>query len=574
MPNLYSRKNVSFSSFFALLEMSVESEYVVTDVKQIPQYVTNLRATFRTGKTLEYKWRIEQLKQLRRLISEGRERLSQAMWKDLHRSRMETYLLELSTVEADINATIEHLSSWMTPERVSTNLSNFPGSSYIQSDPLGVVLIMSPWNYPIQLFLSPLVGAIAAGNCVVLRPADYTHNVSAVLSDLVHEYLDPECFRVVTGGREVTTAVLAQRFDLIFFTGGPTLGRIVHLAANKYLTPVILELGGKSPSYVHRDADLEISARRLAWSVFLNAGQTCVRPDYLLVHRDIASRFLDKLRSNIIELYTSECSDAREYGFQPSTDSVENAALAAETPAEYLPGVKPSSSAYDQTSLTMIQKSPYFGRIVDGGSAFDRLVKIVEDDVAYVTVGGAVNRESRFMAPTILNFGSDKEAFATSSSMQVEIFGPILPVLTVQDEEEALQFITDREHPLASYCFTTSSAVKAKFAKRTTSGSLVFNDAIVQLANHHLPFGGVGASGMGNYHGKFSFDTFSHQKSVLYKTNMLDLAARYPPYSTTKEKVLKLVNMHIPDSAIAVGVTVVAAAVVTAVVLGTKKYWS
>jgi aldehyde dehydrogenase (NAD+) len=485
------------------------SDTVIRDPAAISGAVDRLRATFDSGVTLTREWRIQQLKAFRSLVSHGKEALSIAMYQDLHRSRFESHLIEISVVEHEIQEAIDHLDDWMAPEAKPTNLLNQPGSSSVHRDPLGVCLIMSPWNYPVQLLLAPLIGAIAAGNCALLRPAEYTGAVSETIGVLIGKYLDPNAFAVVIGGRAITESSLKCRFDKIFFTGGPTLGKVVYGAAVENLTPVVLELGGKSPAYVDASANLSVTARRLTWGTFLNAGQTCVRPDYLLVHESVADELIARIVGFIREFYEVPATDKTEYAYSEA---------AAQRP----------------TAKT----SPYFGRIVNGGGAIDRLAGLLERDKAHIVTGGEVDKAERYVAPTVLDFGTDVDAFEASSAMQAEIFGPILPVLRVSGPDAALAAIKRREKPLAMYVFTNSAAVKKTFETRTTAGGLVFNDCVVHLANGNLPFGGVGHSGMGNYHGRYSFECFSHQKAVMDRKSLADMPARYPPYTSFKRNLI------------------------------------
>ncbi len=491
----------------------------------IPGIVQQLRSSFNSNITLPKEWRLEQLQKLQKMINDGREKLSEAMYKDLHRSRFESHLIELNVIDHEIQYALDNFDSWVVDETKPTNFLNFPAKSVVHRDPLGVVLIMSPWNYPVQLLLVPLIGALAGGNTVLLRPAEYTSHTSNAIKDLVAKYFDPKVVTVITGGRDVNVAVLAERFDYIFFTGGTTLGRIVHAAANKHLTPVTLELGGKSPTYVDSTADLEIAAKRIVWGSFLNAGQTCVRPDYLMVQKEVASKLVALLRASIREFYLSPHTDASEYAIAKAVQPVK------------VGGSAPLASAKD---------SCYFARIVDGGNAIDRIAGILKEDAKFVVEGGDVDMAARYVAPTLLDFADDRKAFDASASMRNEIFGPLLPILTVKDAAEAISIIRAREKPLAMYIYTTNSAIQRKFADETSSGSLLFNDSVVHLANHALPFGGVGNSGMGAYHGKQTFETFTHAKAVMYRKYILDMPARYPPYTSFKRGLIHTLGVAPP----------------------------
>ena len=365
-------------------------------------------------------------------------------------------------------------------------------SSYVQKDPLGVTLVMSAWNYPILLQLQPVVGAIAAGNCVVIKPASYAKNVAACISRLVTKYLDPDCIVAVQGNRHITNALLQQKFDMIFFTGSPFVGKVIAEAAAKNLTPVVLELGGKSPCVVDKSADIKIAARRAGWGALMNSGQTCVRPDYFLVHEDIADKFVKQLVETIKEFY----------GKDP-------------------------------------QKSEWFGRLINA-SAFKRLATCVEKDKAFIVHGGDMDEEDKYISPTVFDFGTDQAAFEASEVMQDEIFGPLIPIFRFRDfEDQVVQFIRDRPKPLALYCFTTTGERSEQILRLTSSGGAVINDVVVHLGNSNLPFGGVGESGMGSYHGKRTFDCFSHHKAVIKRSNFGDVPMRYPPYSAADQKVMR-----------------------------------
>ena len=374
------------------------------------------------------------------------------------------------------------LSRWTKPKRVGG--MRLLGRSQIVQDPLGVVLIISPWNYPVQLLFSPLVGALAAGNAVVLKPSEVTPHTSAVLAKHVPDYLDTEAVALVEGAVEETTALLAERFDHIFYTGNGTVGRIVMEAAAKHLTPVTLELGGKSPCIVDDDVDVETTARRIAWGKFMNAGQTCVAPDYLLVHEDREEALVEALGKAIREFYGD---DPRE--------------------------------------------SADFGRIVNGRHQ-QRVARFLKD--GDVVVGGQTDESQNYVAPTLLrNVSPDSDA------MREEIFGPVLPILKVKDVAEAIRFVNEREKPLALYVFSNDERVQQDVLERTSSGGVCVNGTILHLANPNLPFGGVGPSGMGAYHGRHSFETFSHAKSVLRRKLKRDAKFMYPPYGKLKTRLTK-----------------------------------
>ncbi|MEV0173702.1 aldehyde dehydrogenase family protein [Streptomyces sp. NPDC050803] len=425
--------------------------------------VARLRAAFRTGRTKPVEWRTAQLRRLRAMLTENGPELAAALHADLGKSAAEAERTEIGFTVREIDHTLEHLDDWLRPEPapVPTHLGA-DASAWTQYDPLGVVLVIAPWNYPAQLLLAPIVGALAAGNAVVAKPSELAPATSAVLARLLRTYLDPEAVAVVEGGVPETTALLAERFDHIFYTGNGTVGRIVMRAAAEHLTPVTLELGGKSPAFVDRDADLAVVADRLARGKFLNAGQTCVAPDYVLTDPDTAAALEPALARAVEALY----------------------------------GTDPAASAE-------------YGRIVNERH-FDRLAALL--DSGRVVVGGDSDRTAKYIAPTVLADVDPK-----SPVMQEEIFGPILPIVTVPGLDDAIGFINDRDKPLALYVFSESDDTRSRIAAETSSGGLGHGLPLAHLTVSDLPFGGVGESGMGNYHGRYSIATFSHRKAVLHK---------------------------------------------------------
>ena len=443
-----------------------------TPTEQITWLAAAQKQYFRTGQTLDISYRLTALRALKAAILKHEKALTDALWADLHKSYEEAYLTEISIVLGEIDNHISNLRSWASPVHRPTPLKMFPSRSRIVSEPLGSTLIIAPWNYPVQLLLNPLVGAISAGCTAILKPSPYVPTVARALEELIADTFESEYVTTVQGNRDVNTALLAERYDLIFFTGSPALGRTVMAAAAKNLTPVVLELGGKSPCIVDYDADIEVAARRIAWGKCLNAGQTCIAPDYLLVHSAVKDRLI--------------------------------AALGKEFKA--LLGEEP-------------QQSKHFVRIVNE-RAFDRLVGYFKD--GDIVVGGQTERSERFIAPTILDNVNPERAV-----MQDEIFGPIFPVVTFQTTDEAINFVTSREKPLALYYFGKSGK---QVIRTTSSGGACINDTIMHIANENLPFGGVGKSGMSSYHGKNSFDVFSHQRAVVTTPTWLDLPFRYMPY--------------------------------------------
>ncbi|RMG13325.1 MAG: aldehyde dehydrogenase family protein [Planctomycetota bacterium] len=458
-----------------------------TATTDISQQVSSLRAAFDTGRTRPLAWRRTQLRALAELCRREEARLLDALRADLGKPEFEAYTAEVGFLVGEVQHTLKHLRRWTRPEKVSTPLLNFKGRSAVHREPLGVVLIIGPWNYPIQLLLAPLVGALAAGNCALLKPSEVTPTCSALIAELVPNYLDADCVAVVEGGVPETTELLAQRFDSVFFTGSTRVGRIVYEAAAKHLTPVTLELGGKSPCIVDRDVDLEVAARRIVWGKFFNAGQTCVAPDYVLVDRVQEEALLDAM-SRTIEAF---------YGSDPL-------------------------------------ESPDLARIVNERH-FERLVAFFAD--GDVVVGGRSDRESLRIAPTILR-GVSPDA----PVMGEEIFGPVLPVLPVDSMREAIDFVRARPKPLALYVFARDRAVADRVLSETSSGGACVNDTVSHLVPPDLPFGGVGASGFGAYHGRATFETFSHRKSVFDRSTRVDLRLRYPPYEGALKWVKKLLG--------------------------------
>ena len=455
-----------------------------TDPETIPAVVQRLRRTFGAGVTRPYEWRSRQLERVAALAKENRDQLVDALRADFGKPEVEAMLTDVAVIAAEATAARKQLKRWMKPERVATPASQQPGRARVHREPLGVVLIIAPWNYPVQLLLSPLVGALAAGNCAVLKPSELTPHTSAALADLVPRYLDPEAVALVEGAVPETEALLAERFDHVFYTGGGRVGRVVLEAAARHLTPVTLELGGKSPCIVDESANVEVAARRIAWGKFLNAGQTCVAPDYVLVHESREDDLVEALGAAIREFY----------GEQP-------------------------------------KESPDFARIVNTAH-HERLAQLLKSGDA--AVGGDSDAEQRYIAPTVL-----RNVALDSDVMRDEIFGPILPVLPVGDLDEAIRFAATREKPLALYLFSENPEAAERVTRETSAGSVCINHVIWQIANPNLPFGGVGPSGMGAYHGRHSFETFSHRKPVVSKPTRFDQKFSYPPFGRLKTALLK-----------------------------------
>lgn len=432
------------------------------------------RDYFATGATRPVEFRLEQLKQLKQAIQTYESEIIQAARDDLGRPEFEAYF-EMGILD-ELSYIIKHLKAWVKPQKVAVPLSQLPGSAWVQSEPLGSVLVIGPWNYPFQLVISPLMGAIAAGNCAILKPSEIAPATSRVVAKLIGDTFDPSYVAVVEGGVEAAQELLQLKFDHIFFTGGARVGQIVMEAAAKTLTPVTLELGGKSPCIVDTDVDIKTTAKRIAWGKFLNAGQTCVAPDYLLVHEAIKAPLMEALKATLQEFY-------------------------GDNPAE----------------------SPDLSRVIND-KQFDRLADLLES--AAVEVGGETNRDQRYIAPTLVD-----PAYWDDPIMQAEIFGPILPVITYREIGEAIAKINQRPKPLALYLFSRSKQIQQQVLAETSSGGVCINEVFMHIAIWQMPFGGVGQSGIGAYHGKTSFDTFSHQKSVLKKPFLLDVNWRYAPYA-------------------------------------------
>ncbi|MCT7949094.1 aldehyde dehydrogenase [Ancylothrix sp. C2] len=452
----------------------------------IREVINRQRQFFASGQTKEIEFRLSQLKRLKQAILDSKEAVMAAVKADLNKPDLEAYATEIGVVR-EIDYAIKNLKDWVKPKKVPTSLDQFPSSAYIYPEPLGVVLIIGPWNYPFQLMISPLVGAIAAGNCAVLKPSEIAANTSRVVTQLIQKTFEPEYIAIVEGDAKTAQELLAEKFDHIFFTGGTKIGQIVMEAAAKNLTPVTLELGGKSPCIVDAEINLQHTARRIVWGKFINSGQTCIAPDYLLVDRTIKKDLLAEITNCISEFY-------------------------GEDPA----------------------KSPDYGRIINERQ-FDRLAGFLNN--GEIVAGGQTNRDDRYIAPTVLD-----QVPWDAAVMEDEIFGPILPVLEYSNLDEAITKINERPKPLALYIFSKNEAKQDKVLRETSSGGVCINDTVMQVGVSELPFGGVGNSGMGSYHGKASFDTFSHQKSVLKKSFLMDLKWRYAPYAGKLDLIKKIIG--------------------------------
>lgn len=452
--------------------------------ESVPAVVERLRKTFASGRTRSAVWRRNQLAALELMLKEHEEDFAAALAKDLGRSATDAWLADLAPVAAEARHARDHLKQWMKPKRVGVPLSAMPARAWYEYEPLGVTLIIGPWNYPVFLALSPLVGALAAGNCAVIKPSEHTPTVSAVLAELLPRYLDADAIAVVEGAAEETQALLAQGLDHAFFTGGPEIGKAVMTAAAAHLTPVTLELGGKSPAIITANANIRSAARRIAWTKMLNSGQTCVAPDYVLVDESVREEFLGEL--------------------QKALDT-----FLKDSP-QFLPVVH---SRHASRIEQLLKKSG--GRIVRGGS---------------VNVEGSAAELSVVLDPAL-----------NSALMTEEIFGPILPVVTIDSFDAAISHVQRGPKPLAVYLFTGNRKEQRRGLDELSSGGTVINHLMFQVLVHELPFGGVGNSGMGTYHGRWGFETFSHRKSVVHKPAWPDPDALYPPYTTFKKWLMRRV---------------------------------
>lgn len=441
---------------------------------------------YKKENTRDVKFRIQQLKKLKDIVKDNEEEIMKALYKDLRKSNFESYATEIGLFYEEINLHIKNIHKWVKKEKRKTPISHFPAKSYICKDPYGVALIIGPFNYPFMLTLEPLVGAMSAGNCAVIKPSEQTINTALLIEKLINENFNEEYIHVVNplGGKEVVTELLEQPFNKIFFTGSVRVGKIIMEKAARRLIPVTLELGGKSPCIVDKDANLSLSAKRIVWGKFLNAGQTCVAPDYLYIHKDVKEEFLKLLVKEIKFQFGQDAKESNDYPRLVNSNSVERL-------KEY----------------------------------------IIEEKVYY---GGEVLIEDNYIEPTILNnITSDDKV------MQEEIFGPIIPVLEFNDLKETIEFINENEKPLALYYFSESKDKIDYILNSTTAGGVTINDTIIHVASSYIPFGGVGSSGVGAYHGKASFDTFTHSKSVLQRGTFMELPVRFAPYGD-KIKYLKM----------------------------------
>ena len=447
------------------------------------QIINTQRQYFNSNATKGIDFRKEQLKKLKKLLTKKEDDLNQAIYSDFKKSMFDNYTSELSILYHDIDEAISNVKKWSKVKRVKTNLLNMPGRSYIIPEPLGVSLVIGAWNYPFHLSIAPAIAAIAAGNTVILKPSELPSNTSKAMAKLVNENFDPKFFKVIEGGVAETKELLEQKFDKIFFTGSIPVGRIVYQAAAKHLTPVTLELGGKSPTFLTEKCDLKVSVKRMVWAKFLNAGQTCVAPDYIFVHKNIKDKFLEQIKVEI----------------ENSHFSVDN----------------------DNYVQIINEKN------------MNRLVDLLDEKKIYS--GGSYDIKERYFEPTIMT-----DVTFDDKIMEDEIFGPILPVIEYENIDDAIAKVKSRSKPLACYIFTNESKIKEKVLKEVSFGGGAVNDAVMHLTNSNMGFGGVGDSGMGNYHGENGFKAFSHYKSILDKPTWIEPNIKYYPRTLGKLKLIKL----------------------------------
>ncbi|MGM0546710.1 MAG: aldehyde dehydrogenase [Bacteroidota bacterium] len=440
---------------------------------------------FNSGDTRDIKFRKQQLLTVKKLLKKNEGEIFEALESDFNKPRFETYATELFVLYQEIDHLLENIDRWATPRKVKSSLINFPSKSYIYSQPYGVTLIISPWNYPLQLALNPALGAIAAGNTVILKPSEFSGHTTQLLAELFNNTFPADFFHVIEGGAETSQALLSQPLDYIFFTGSKRVGKLVMKAAAEQLTPLTIELGGKSPAIVDQTADLNLAAKRIVWGKFINAGQTCVSPDFIYIQESLHDQFCQLLEKHIRAFY----------GDDPS-------------------------------------KNNDFARIINR-KHFDRVKNLIDPQKIYY--GGQTDEQSHYIEPTIMTNVSWHDAI-----MQEEIFGPVLPVLTFSELNEVIQILQTKPKPLSLYVFSNNQSNQQKIINNLQFGSGCINDTVAHLGNLNLPFGGIGDSGFGSYHGKQSFDTFSHQKSIMKKSNWLDIPLRYPPYDDKLKWLKKL----------------------------------
>ncbi|MDR3245878.1 MAG: aldehyde dehydrogenase [Prevotellaceae bacterium] len=442
-----------------------------TDIEKL---LKSQRDFFSGHQTKDVKFRLQQLKKFKSAILKYETKITDALWDDLHKSPEEVYLTEISIVLQEVNNHIKHLKKWAKPQNVATPLHLLPSKSRIMYEPLGLALIIAPWNYPFQLLMNPLVGAISAGCCAILKPSPYTPAIAAVMQEMITEIFAPDYIGVTQGNREVNAILLEQRFDMIFFTGSPDLGKTVMKAAAVNLSAVVLELGGKSPCIVDKDANIDIAAKRIAWGKTINAGQTCIAPDYLFIHHSVKDLFIEKYKKAVVDMFGNDC-----------------------------------------------KQSKYYPRIVNR-KAVERLKKLMTDGT--IVFGGDVDEAEKYIAPTLID-----NVLPEYPVMQEEIFGPILPIMTFDDVSQVIDYVNSHEKPLAFYYFGKSKNAEDALRK-TSSGGGCINDVLMHVSTHHLPFGGVGNSGVGKYHGKESFLVFSNKRAIVNTPVWCDMVMKYAPF--------------------------------------------
>lgn len=439
---------------------------------------------FNSNITKDPNFRIKNLKKLLNLLKDNEEKLSTAIYEDFGKSPFEAYLTEYALLYSEINVAIKNLKKWTKPKKVFSDLANLPSKTYVIAEPLGTTLVIGAWNYPYQISLAPVIASMAAGNTIILKPSELANECSKILAELINKAFSNEYFYVIEGGISETTELLEQKFDKIFFTGSTPVGKIVYQAAAKNLIPVTLELGGKSPTFVFKDCDLKVTARRIVWAKYLNAGQTCVAPDYILVEKSIEKELLEALQKEI------------EHNYLQNDDISNN-----------------------------------YVRIINNKN-FDRLTKLIDKDKLYY--GGKTNKANRYIEPSVFcNISFDDEI------MKDEIFGPLLPVIAFDDLDTTIKKVKSLNKPLSCYIYTKNKAIIDKLLNEISFGGGCINDSIMHLSNPKIPFGGVGMSGIGNYHGKFGFDSFSHYKSILHKGFSFETKIKYQPYSDKKLNIIK-----------------------------------
>ncbi len=448
------------------------------------EIVRKQRDYFNNQNTISYEFRYNALSKLRDVILKYEDQLNEGLYKDLGKNKTESFFAEIGQVLKELNYIQKRLKKLMKNKKVKSHIVDFPSKSFISPYPYGVTLIISPWNYPVMLSLGPLIGAIAAGNTVIIKPSEYSTNTSKLLEEILSSVFHDEYIKVVNGAVKETQDLLDQKFDYIFFTGSSNIGKIVMEKASKHLTPISLELGGKSPVIVDQYANIEVAAKRVAFGKLLNSGQTCIAPDYVYIHESVKNEFIQYLKESIEEFF----------GDNPI-------------------------------------KSKDYGKIINN-KHYNRLVDLLDNE--FIVYGGVTNKQERKIAPTILD-NISKE----SKIMQEEIFGPILPLITYNDLNEVISYINDNPTPLALYLFSENKKVIKRVLNECKFGGGCINDTIMHVSSDYLPFGGVGESGMGSYHGKASFDTFTHYRSIIHKSTKIDIKARYAPYTKTKEILIR-----------------------------------